>query len=69
MASLLFVRVCVCVCVLHILTGWLKLCVAVAVVSSMEETRRECEDPHRSALFFEGTTEQQKQQQKDLLLS
>ena len=58
-----YVCVCVCVCVLHIHTGWLKLCVAVAVVPSLEETRRKCEDPHRSALFFKGA------QQKDLLLS
>lgn len=43
-----------CVCVLHILTGWLKLCVGVAVVSTLEETRRKCEDPFRSALFSQG---------------
>lgn len=46
-------------CILYILTGWLKLLVAVAVVSSLEAARRRCEDPLCSALFSQGTEQKE----------
>lgn len=42
------------VSVLYIHTGWFKVCPAVAVVSSLEETRRKCEDPPHPTLFSQG---------------